>query len=114
MRRLVPLLLVPILAACPSYDAEPYLSTEKGLMDADEWAKYGPEQAAAVAIGREFGKDGATKAAEHARALASVDSVTVDSLGHRLVVHFKSGWDAQVTPIRDGGPRRTAAAPTQH
>lgn len=110
MRRLVPLSLVAALAACPTYDAEPYLATDKGLMDADEWAKYGPEQAAAVAIGREFGEHGPTPAAEHARGLASVDSVTVDSLGHRLVVHFKSGWDAQVTPIRDGGPSGGGAA----
>ncbi len=102
MRRLVPLCLATTLAACPSYDAEPYVSSDKGLMDADEWAKYGTEQAAAVAIGREFGQRDAAAAAEYGRGLATVDSVSVDSLGHRLVVHFKSGWNAQVTPIKDG------------
>jgi hypothetical protein len=26
----------------------------------------------------------------------------VDSLGNRLVITFKSGWHAQVNPIKDG------------
>ena len=47
MRRLVPIAMVAALAACPSYDAEPYVSSDKGLLDADQWAGYGPEQAVA-------------------------------------------------------------------
>lgn len=112
MRRLVPLLLVATLAACPSYDPEPYLANQDGLMDADEWAKYGTEQAMTVAIGREFGQHDAAAAAEYGRKFAPVDSITVDSLGSRLVVHFRSGWNAQVNPITDGkGGDATAGVP---
>ncbi len=102
MRRLVPFAIVALLTACPSYDREPYLSSDKGLLDADQWAGYGPEQAVAVAIGREFGSQGAGMAAEYGAKFATVDSIAVDSLGDRLVVSFKSGWRAQVNPIKDG------------
>ena len=102
MRRLVPLLLVATLAACPSYDMKPYVSSQDGLMNADEWAKYGPEQAMAVAIGREYGQHDAATAAAYGKKFAPVDSISVDSLGNRLVVHFKDGWAAQVNPIDDG------------
>lgn len=102
MRRLVPLLLVSTLAACPSYDAEPYVSSDKGLRDADTWAKYGTEQAMAVAIGREYGAHDAKTAAEYGKKFAQVDSIEVDTLGYRMVVHFKDGWAAQVNPIKDG------------
>jgi hypothetical protein len=102
MRRLVPIALVAMLAACPSYDSEPYLTSDKGLLDADQWAGYGPEQAVAVAIGREFGRQDAAAAVEYAKKFAAVDSVAADSLGHRLVVTFGSGWHAQVNPIKDG------------
>ena len=51
MRRLVPLALVATLAACPTYDSLPYVSSQDGLMDADAFAAYGPQQAIAVAIG---------------------------------------------------------------
>lgn len=102
MRRLVPLGLILTLSACPTYNSEPYVSSDKGLLDADEWAAYGPEQAIAVAVGREFGSQGAAAAGEYARKFPGVDSVSVDSLGHRLVVNFSSGWHAQVNPIKDG------------
>jgi hypothetical protein len=102
MRRLVPLALIAVLAGCPSYDSEPYLSSDKGLLDADQWAEYGPDQAIAIAVGREFGHQDAAAAAEYARKFPSVDSVSVDSLGHRMVVHFTGGWNAQVNPIKDG------------
>ena len=102
MHRLAPLACLVLLTACPMYDSEPYLSSEDGLIDADQWAGYGPEQAVAVAVGRQYGSEGASKAAEYGNGFASVDSVEVDSLSHRLVVHFASGWQAQVTPINDG------------
>ncbi|HRP07910.1 MAG TPA: hypothetical protein PLL69_05420 [Gemmatimonadales bacterium] len=102
MRRLVPLALIATLAACPTYDSRPYLSTQKGLLDADQWAGYGPEQAVAVAIGREFAHLSAGEAADYGRKFESVKEVDADSLGHRLVVTFNSGWHAQVTPIKDG------------
>ena len=69
MRRLVPIAVVAVvaLAACRTYDSEQYLASDKGLLDADQWAGYGPEQAVAVAVGREFGANTATAAAEYAR-----------------------------------------------
>jgi len=102
MRRLVPLALVATLAACPTYNSEPYLSADKGLLDADQWAGYGPEQAVAVAIGREFGQGSAAEAVAYGQKFDSVREIEADSLGHRLVVTFKNGWNAQVTPITDG------------
>jgi hypothetical protein len=113
MRRLVPLLLALTLAACPGYDRYPYVSSDKGLLPPDEYAKYGPEQAIAVAIGREFGQDhSGSSAADYARqadaAMAygkkfpQVKSITADTLGFRLVVTFQGGWTTQVTPIADG------------
>ena len=113
MRRLVPIAMVAALTACPSYDGEPYVSSDKGLLDADQWAGYGPEQAVAVAIGREFGAQNAAAAAEYAKKFPAVDTVAVDSLGHRLVVTFASGWHAQVNPIKDGkAGDETAGLPT--
>ena len=113
MRRLVPLLLALTLAACPSYDRYPYVTSGKGMMPPDEYAKYGPEQAIAVAIGREFGRDHAgSTAADYARQADSamaygrrftqVKSITADTLGFRLAVTFQGGWTTQVTPITDG------------
>src|SRR5690606_31280521 len=73
MRRLVPLALIATLTACPSYDSEPYVSSDKGLLDADQWAGYGPDHAIAIAVGREFGAQDAATAAEYAKKFASVD-----------------------------------------
>lgn len=115
MRRLVPIAVVAVvaLAACREYDSEKYLVSDKGLLDADQWAGYGPEQAVAVAVGREFGANNAATAAEYARKFPAVDSVAVDSLGSRLVITFASGWHAQVNPIKDGkGGDETAGLPT--
>jgi len=102
MRSLAPLALVALLTACPTYNSEPYLSSQDGLMDADEWAKYGPEHAVVVATGREFAQSDAAGAAEYARKNELVSDVAVDSLGSRMVITFKSGWKAQVNPITDG------------
>lgn len=113
MRRLVPIVLALTLAACPSYDRYPYVSSGKGLMPPDEYAKYGPEQAIAVAIGREFGKahsgesaadygKQADAAMAYAKKFPQVKTVTADSLGYRLVVTFQGGWTTQVVPIADG------------
>ncbi len=102
MRRLVPLALIAGLAACPTYDRLPYVSSDDGLMAADEWAKYGPEQAIAVAIGREFADDDAAKAIEYSRKFPAVTHIEADSLGHRLVVTFASKWTTMVTPLTDG------------
>ncbi len=113
MRRLVPLLLPIALAACPTYDRYDYVTSQKGLLSADQYAKYGPEQAIAVAIGREFARGAAGNspagfakqadaALSYAKKFAQVKSITADTMGHRLVVTFADGWTTQVTPITDG------------
>jgi len=121
MRRLLALpLLALALAGCPSYDNYAPVVSQDGLVPPDQFARYGKEQAQAVAIGREFGyayrgdtpaDDGAQAAAAMAYAvtLPDVVSITADTLGHRLNVHFRSGWRTAVTPISDG--RRGAETP---
>jgi len=80
---------------------------------ADQFALYGHEQAAQVAIGREFAAAyqgdspealarQTAAAVSYAKGLADVADVVADTLGHRLTVRFKSGWRAAVVPIPDG------------
>src|ERR1700681_2023530 len=99
MRHLVPLSLLLVLAACPSYDRYGYVATEKGLIAPDDYAKYGPDQAISMAIGREFGKGASTRdaagfakqadaALTYAKKFPQVKTITADTLGHRLVVTF--------------------------
>lgn len=113
MRRLIPITLLLAIVACRDYDRYGYVSSQKGLMSADEYAKYGPDQAIAMAIGREFGTgyagrtpEGFAKQADaaltYARKFAQVKGVAADTLGYRLVVTFADGWVTQVTPITDG------------
>jgi hypothetical protein len=80
-----------------------------------------------VAVGREFGfaYQGDTPAdfgaqaaagAAYAQTMPDVVNVTVDSLGHRLTLQFRSGWRTGVDPIADGRrggetPGITAVAP---
>lgn len=121
MRRFAALpLLVLGLAACPSYDNYDPIATQQGLVPPDQFARYGKEQAQVVAIGREFGYAykgdtpadfgaQAQAAADYARTLPDVVNVTVDSLGHRLTIQFRSGWRTAVVPIKDG--RRGAETP---
>ncbi|HQW67390.1 MAG: hypothetical protein SFU84_12395 [Gemmatimonadales bacterium] len=113
MRRYAPLALVALLAACPTYDSYKYAAAQDGLMSADDYAKYGPEQAIAMAVGREFAKaeagdtpEGLAKQVDGALAYAKkfpqIKSIVADTLGHRLVLTFQDGWSTQVTPITDG------------
>ncbi len=113
MRRLLPVSLLFLLAACPSYDRYGYVSTDKGLIPGDQYAKYGPEQAISVAVGREFGKTyhgrdsadfarQADSATAYAKKFPEVTSVETDAEGYRLVVHFGDGWASQINPITDG------------
>lgn len=112
-RALAPLALVLLLTACPTYDEYPKLSDQEGLVDADTYARYGKEQAQAMAIAREYGhfhagdsRDELQAAAEsamaYARTLPDVTGITADSLGHRLTIQFQSGWRTMVNPIDDG------------
>ena len=113
MRPLTMLGLVAIVAACRPYDLRAPLVDQHGLIPADRFARYGGEQAKAVAIGRALAQwDGGTtpearaiqvtKAADYAKTLPGVKSVIPDTLGYRLTVTFASGWRAGIIPIKDG------------
>jgi hypothetical protein len=107
------LLAVLSLASCRTYDLDKRLSNESGLIPADQFARYGHEQAEAVAISREFGRAAqgdspealrrqADSAVAYARTLPDVVDVTADPLGYRLTITFKSGWRVAVNPLSDG------------
>jgi hypothetical protein len=113
MRRLVPLALLLVFAACRDYDRYQYVAGQKGLIAPDEYAKYGPDQAISMAIGREFAKAHSTDdpagfakqadaALAYAKKFTQVAKITADTLGFRLVVTFADGWTTQVTPVADG------------
>src|SRR5690242_15863886 len=102
-RALAAALLVLALGACRSYDQYSRVSSQKGLVPADQWAKYGREEAQAVAIGRELARANqgsspearakqAAAAVAYARTLPDVRDVTADTVGPFLTVSFKSGW----------------------
>jgi hypothetical protein len=108
-------LLAMTLASCRSYDLHSRVTSQRGLIPADQYARYGREQAEAVAIAREFGhanrgSDSAdlvrqTEAAVgYARTLPDVADIRADPLGLLLTVRFKSGWRTMITPI-EGGKR---------
>jgi len=112
-RRLYMWLAVLALAACRDYQYQPKVASQDGLTPADQFARYGREQAQAVAIGREFARahQGGSReelarqaeaAMAYARTLPDVIDVHADPLGYRLTVQFKSGWRAGVAPIDDG------------
>ena len=107
------MLLAMILSSCRSYDLHSRVTSQRGLIPADQYARYGREQAEAVAIGREFGhaskgSDSAdlrqqTEAAiRYARTLPDVADIRADPLGLLLTVRFKSGWRTMITPIENG------------
>ena len=111
---------VALLGACRDYQTYPRLSDQDGYIPADQYARYGREQAQQVAIGREFAaayrggahEERAAQAREaiaYASRLPDVKSVVADSLGYRLTVEFASGWRVGVLPIDDG--KRGAETP---
>jgi len=106
-------LVVLTLASCRNYDYASKVTDQDGLTPPDQFARYGTEQAEAVAIGREFGRatqgegaDALARQAEtaiaYAKTLPDVADIDADPLGHRLTVRFKSGWRVGVAPIDDG------------
>ncbi|MFN0180259.1 MAG: hypothetical protein ACKVZ0_15775 [Gemmatimonadales bacterium] len=114
MTRVAMIGLAAVVAlACRPYDLRTTLQDQAGLIPAAQYARYGTEQAKAVAIGRALGQwdggqavqsraDQVTKATEYAKSLAGVTSVVADTLGYRLTVTFSSGWRTAVLPIADG------------
>lgn len=117
MTRVVSLLAVAALVAggCRTYQRYDRIVERDGLVPADVFARYGTEQAQAVAIGRALatgytGSDQAAlgrqvqQAAEYARSLPQVVDVKADTLAFLLTVTFSSGWQKAITPIDDGVP----------
>ena len=127
-RRIGMWLAVLALASCRSYEYKSKLIDQDGLVPPDQYARYGTEQAEAVAIAREFGRadqgetpEALTRQADaamaYAKTLPDVADIGADPLGHRLTIRFKSGWRLGVPPIEDGksgaetlGPRAQPAA----
>lgn len=112
-RRLGILLPFVLLAGCRSYDLESRLTGQKGLIPPGQYARYGKEQAEAVAIAREYGRAEqgrdpealarqADAAMKYARTLPDVADIGADPLGYRLTVRFASGWRVAVNPVKDG------------
>jgi hypothetical protein len=112
-RILAALLALVAMSACRDYKTYSRLSGQDGYVPADQYARYGREQAQQVAIGREFaaayrGGMPEQRAAQtrdaiaYASKLPDVKSVVADSLGYRLTVQFASGWRVAVLPIDDG------------
>jgi hypothetical protein len=106
-------LVIVALASCRNYDLHSRLVAQKGLIPADQFARYGREQAQEMAIAREFGaaiKGGSSQeltaqaeaATSYALTLPDVVDVEADPLGYRLTLLFESGWRTMVTPIEDG------------
>ena len=112
-RSFVLALLVMLLASCRSYDLHSRLTSQRGLIPADQYARYGREQAEEIAIGREFGHASrgtspedlikqADAASSYARTLPDVADIKADPLGLLLTIRFKSGWRTMTTPIENG------------
>lgn len=119
-RRIGTALAVLALVSCRSYQYEPHVADQGGLVPPDQFARYGKEQAEAVAIAREFGHaaqgdtpEELAKQAEagmaYARTLSDVATIGADPQGRRLTITFKSGWRVGVPPIEDG--KRGAETP---
>jgi hypothetical protein len=112
-RRLVTCLVLLALVSCRDYRYESHMTGLNGLVPPDQFARYGTDQAEAVAIGREYARAEqgdspealtrqATAAMAYARTLPGVADINADPLGHRLTIRFKSGWRVGIPPITDG------------
>src|SRR6476661_3205616 len=61
-RRLGLCLAALALVSCRNYQYESKVTNQDGLVPPDQFARYGHDQAEAIAIGREFGRTGADSA----------------------------------------------------
>jgi hypothetical protein len=117
------LLLLLALSSCRTYDYYSRVSGPDGLVPGDQMARYGREQAQAIAIARRFAgaheassPDAlgaqADSAVTYARTLPDVANAVADPQSHRLTVNFKSGWRLGVVPLDDGkAPADTPGLP---
>ncbi len=105
----VPLLVLMVLS-CRNYDYYSGVADDAGLVPGERFARYGREQADAVAIAQKFAEahqgsspeafaKQAEAAVSFAKSLPSVAEVSADPLGHRLTVQFKSGWRTGINPV---------------
>lgn len=101
------------LASCRDYDFESRLTDQAGVVPADQFARYGREQAQEIAIAREYARahTGSSpadreKQAEatvtYGRTLPDVTDIQADPQGYRITIHFRSGWLTMINPIDDG------------
>ncbi|HWA57973.1 MAG TPA: hypothetical protein VG692_12010 [Gemmatimonadales bacterium] len=107
---LLGLALAP-LGGCRDYQFAKHVSDQGGLIPADQFARYGREQAIAVAVGREFARpynSGSETQADVAMNYArnkfasDITEISADGQSNRIVITFKSGWRTAVVPIKDG------------
>lgn len=112
-RSLSSALVMVALVSCRDYNLESHLSDQHGLVPPDQFARYGSEQAQAVAVAREFAQartgsspeqleKQAETAITYARSLPDITDIQADPLGQRLTIRFRSGWLTMVNPIDDG------------
>jgi hypothetical protein len=105
--------LAILITGCRSYDRYGRVVHPDGLVPADVFARYGTEQAEAIAIGRALGTghtgmdeaalaQQVTQAVTYAKGLPDVTDVRADTAAFLLTVTFKSGWKKGITPIDDG------------
>ncbi len=101
------------LAGCRDYDLYGALASQDGLVPATRFARYGTEQASAVAVGRSLAAWRMTGQPDDlerqsrqvscfALRLPEVKQLEPDPPGHRIAVIFHSSWRAGVIPIPDG------------
>jgi hypothetical protein len=120
MRSVAAMVALTAIVSCRGYHLDRRVTDQSGLVPADQYARYGREQAEEIAIAREFGHAGdgssledrrkqADAAVQYARSLPDVAGVRADPQGLLLTVQFRSGWRTMVTPLRDG--KRGAETP---
>jgi hypothetical protein len=113
MKRSFAVSLVLAIASCRGYHLDSRVTDQDGLIPPDRFARYGHEQAEAMAIAREFGharqgsspealRRQADSAISYAKTLPDVADVRADPEGLLLTIRFKSGWRTMVPPIENG------------
>ena len=124
-RRFGACLALLALVSCRDYQYESHMTSQDGLVPPDQFARYGKEQAEAVAIGREYGKaaqgdspEALTKQADaamaYARTLPDVATIGADPQGQRAhgqlqerLARGRTSDRGRQERIGDGRTRRT-------